>query len=84
MGLVVNSFSVEGVWGAQRPVCASLLIGQGTLLVKHTPGDAAVVQTDVTVADTHAHDFISWITNQVHAQVEELGEHFRGLELHGM
>ena len=84
MGLVVNLFSVGGVWGAERPVCASSESVQGTLLVEHTPGDAAAIQTDVTVADTHADDLIAWFTNKVDTKVEELGEHFRGLELHGL
>ena len=84
MGLVVNLFSVGGVRGALRPLCASLLIGQGTLLVEHTPGNAAAIQTDVAVAYTQPNDFIARFTNHVHTQVEELGEHFRGLESHGL
>lgn len=81
---MVNLFSVGGVWGAERPVCAALLIGQGTLLIEHTPGDAAVIQTDVAVADTYAHDLITWFTDKVDTKVEELGDHFGGLELHGL
>jgi hypothetical protein len=84
MGLVVNLFSIGGVWGAGRPVCAALLIGQGTLLVEHTPGNAAAIQTDVAVANTQPNDFIAWFTDKVDTKVEELGDHFRGLELHGL
>lgn len=72
----------QGLGGIATPLVPLSQLSQGTILIQNAPLNGATIETDVTVANTETNDFITRVTNQVHAEVEIVGNHVRSTKLH--